>query len=270
MHQMAISLTIAIDLDNTVWYGNYQRHGYIFSELLYRLKNAYDFSTSIHFPFDQFLIGWNVYTANLHLTAPEQLDMFLNLLIAGGFLHFEKKDEKKYFRQECEKWIDERYWHLVYHPEDFYIATSFYEYGRKVCLVPGIEKTITFLRQQKREKKLKIYAVSLNLQQISQKIGTMLSIEDVFDEVYGVTWNKPSPMKEEILRKILAEHHGNSNQVVIIGDAVGDITVGQKVGVKTVAIATGPTPYSELLACKPDKILARWPENMDEIEHVFS
>ncbi|WP_151756766.1 HAD family hydrolase [Dictyobacter vulcani] len=58
-------------------------------------------------------------------------------------------------------------------------------------------------------------------------------------------------------------------QVITIGDAVGDIAAGQKVGVKTVAIATGPTDYLMLLDCKPDRIIKQWPEKLEEIEKVF-
>lgn len=260
---------VALDLDNTVWYGNYQRHGYLFSELLYRLKNTFALNASVYFPFEQFLAGWSTYKANLHLTAPQQLDLFFDFLRKDGILQFEHEKERESARQACVEWIDQRYWELVHHPEHFYIADQAYEYGRRVCLVPGIQTCISFFRQQRAEGRLKIYAVSLNLQHISKKIVKMLAIADIFDEVFGAIWSGTSPTKEEVLRKIIAENTANSRQIVMIGDAVGDIIAGQKVGVKTIAISTGPTDYRQLLACKPDKMIEKWPTSSTEIEKLL-
>src|SRR5579884_2240808 len=224
---------IVFDLDNVVWYGNYQRHGYLFSELMYRIKNKIALNTPVLLPFEQFLAGWNEYITCLHLTAPQQLDSFFDRLIEGGFLAFQQEEQRMYFRQICVEWLENKYWELVSHPERLYIADQSYEYGRKVSLVPGVRASLSFLRQQKAKRELKIYAVSLNLQHISQAILSMLDVVDIFDEIHGVSWDLPSSTKEEILRKILLEQHVKENQAVIIGDAIGDITAGQKAGIKT-------------------------------------
>ncbi|WP_162005263.1 hypothetical protein [Dictyobacter vulcani] len=207
-------------MDNTVWYGNYQRYGYLFSELLYRFKNTFALNASIHFPFEQFLVGWNAYTTSLHLTAPQQLDLFFDLLIQDGFLQFKYEKERENVRQMCVEWIENRYWELVHHPEHFYIANQLYEYGRRVSLVPGINGSLSFLRQQKAKRGLKIYAVSLNLQHISENILKMLAIADIFDDVFGVMWNETSLMKEETLQKILQENHANSQQVMSLSSTL--------------------------------------------------
>ena len=162
--------------------------------------------------------------------------------------------------------MENNYWELVSHPERLYIADQSYEYGRKISLVPGIHANLSFLKQQKAKRDLKVYAVSLNLQHLSQAILSILEVADIFDEGYGASWDFPSPTKEEILLELQV----NGNHAMIIGDAIGDIIAGKSVGVKAIAIVTGPTPYSQLLACKPDTILTRWLEKVDEIESVFS
>ncbi len=43
--------------------------------------------------------------------------------------------------------------------------------------------------------------------------------------------------------------------VVIVGDSVHDVLCGRSIGVKAVAVATGPTPKSRLLGCGPDALL---------------
>jgi phosphoglycolate phosphatase-like HAD superfamily hydrolase len=270
MQEQNTPTIVVFDLDNTVWYGNYQRHGYLLSELLYRLKNTIHLNAPIRFPFQQFLVGWNAYTACLHLTAPQQLDLLFDHLVHDGFLQFAHEKERESIRQVCVEWMENKYWELVSHPDHFYIAEQAFEYGRRVCLVPGIKGSLSFLRQQRTKRKLKIYATSLNLQHISEKILMMLEISDIFDEVFGVTWNGTSSTKEEFFQQILQMNHANSNQAITIGDAVGDIITGKKVGAKTVAIATGPTTYLELLASQPDEIIQQWPENLEEIEQIFS
>ncbi|HLA79554.1 MAG TPA: HAD family hydrolase [Vicinamibacteria bacterium] len=44
-------------------------------------------------------------------------------------------------------------------------------------------------------------------------------------------------------------------RVVIVGDSVHDVLCGRSIGVKAVAVATGPTPRDRLLACGPDALL---------------
>jgi phosphoglycolate phosphatase-like HAD superfamily hydrolase len=269
MQEQNTPTIVILDLDNTVWYGNYQRHGYLFSELLYRLKNTFALNASVPFSFEQFLVGWNIYKANLHLTAPQQLDLFLDLLREDGILQFEHEDKREHVRQMCIEWIDQRYWELVHFPEDFYIADQVLEYGRRVCLVPSIQTSISFFRQQRVEGRLKIYAVSLNLQHISKEIVKMLAIADIFDEVFGAKWGGTSPTKEQVLQEILAKNTANYEQIMMIGDTVGDITAAQKAGIKTIALATGPTDYQQLLTYKPNKILEKWPTNSTEIEKLL-
>lgn len=43
--------------------------------------------------------------------------------------------------------------------------------------------------------------------------------------------------------------------VVIVGDSVHDVLCGRSIGVKAVAVATGPTPKDRLLASGPDALL---------------
>jgi phosphoglycolate phosphatase-like HAD superfamily hydrolase len=47
----------------------------------------------------------------------------------------------------------------------------------------------------------------------------------------------------------------SGKQVVIVGDSVHDVACGRSIGVRSVAVATGPTPVERLEAEKPDVLL---------------
>ena len=48
----------------------------------------------------------------------------------------------------------------------------------------------------------------------------------------------------------------SGKQVVIVGDSVHDVACGRSIGVRSVAVATGPTPAAKLEAERPDVLLA--------------
>ncbi len=54
----------------------------------------------------------------------------------------------------------------------------------------------------------------------------------------------------------------SGKSVVIVGDSVHDVACGRALGVRSVAVATGPTPGERLLAEKPDAYL----ESLRELE----
>jgi phosphoglycolate phosphatase-like HAD superfamily hydrolase len=44
-------------------------------------------------------------------------------------------------------------------------------------------------------------------------------------------------------------------EILLVGDTVHDVACGQRLGMTTVAVATGSTPRAELAACEPDFLL---------------
>lgn len=50
----------------------------------------------------------------------------------------------------------------------------------------------------------------------------------------------------------------SGKQIVIVGDSVHDVACGRTLGVKSVAVATGPTPAERLRAESPDVLLANF------------
>ena len=50
-------------------------------------------------------------------------------------------------------------------------------------------------------------------------------------------------------------HEFSGKSVVVVGDSVHDVGCGRALGVRAVAVATGPTPAEQLAAEKPDVLL---------------
>ena len=50
-------------------------------------------------------------------------------------------------------------------------------------------------------------------------------------------------------------HRFRGKQVVIVGDSVHDVMCGRSLDVRSVAVATGPTPYERLAERRPDALL---------------
>ena len=49
------------------------------------------------------------------------------------------------------------------------------------------------------------------------------------------------------------QFHGKS--IVIVGDSIHDVACGRSLGVRSVAVATGPTPYARLESERPDALM---------------
>jgi phosphoglycolate phosphatase len=54
----------------------------------------------------------------------------------------------------------------------------------------------------------------------------------------------------------------SGKSIVIVGDSVHDVLCGRDLGVKSVAVATGPTPRERLAAEQPDALL----ESFEDVE----
>jgi len=62
----------------------------------------------------------------------------------------------------------------------------------------------------------------------------------------------------------------SGKQVVIVGDSVHDVACGRSIGVRSVAVATGPTPRERLEAEKPDALLPSFADVDAGMEAILS
>jgi phosphoglycolate phosphatase-like HAD superfamily hydrolase len=58
-------------------------------------------------------------------------------------------------------------------------------------------------------------------------------------------------------------------QVVIVGDSVHDVACGRSIGVRSVAVATGPTPAERLAAERPDVLLPSFADVEAGVEAIL-
>jgi phosphoglycolate phosphatase len=57
--------------------------------------------------------------------------------------------------------------------------------------------------------------------------------------------------------------------VVVVGDSVHDVACGRSIGVRSVAVATGPTPWDRLEAEKPDALLSDFSDTERSLEAIL-
>ncbi len=71
-----------------------------------------------------------------------------------------------------------------------------------------------------------------------------------------------------------ARRHGgrelSGKSIVVVGDSVHDVACGRPLGVRSVAVATGPTPADRLAAEKPDALLADFSDLDAALEAILS
>lgn len=254
-----------LDLDNTVWYGNYQRHGYLFAKLQYYLLHHLSPDISVEIPEADLRKNWQLYTNLLHLTAPEQLEFFLIKAWKNDSTIWTTPQQKTQLYRQWSCWMDQEYWHLVDHPHLLWIADEQAEVGRDVSLVPGFTQFAEQLMVLKKQHQdVRVIAISLNLHAISEYILTKLGVRQVFDEIHGVTWNDGHISKPELIERCLESGKNDRRQAIMIGDSKGDIQAGQSAKVATLAIATGPTAQVELAQTNPSYCWLRWPTIQEE------
>jgi predicted NBD/HSP70 family sugar kinase/phosphoglycolate phosphatase-like HAD superfamily hydrolase len=258
---------VLLDLDNTVWYGGQQRHGYLFSEMVYRFEHELSLDQPLDLTLESFLSGWERYTDLLHLTAPEQLELLLTQLAEKG--HIDPNGARELYPQ-CARWLDERYVHYVHNPHELLIAGPRYEHGRAVRMVPGAERAIEELRRSRRDGAgPHVVALTLNLEGLSTYVLDHLGILDVFDEVLGAEWGRPTIPKAERVRAVAARLELPTSQALVVGDSAGDILCARSAGAVSLAIATGPTPAEQLLAACPDELIEAWPSDPGELRQLL-
>src|SRR5215467_2385924 len=61
----------------------------------------------------------------------------------------------------------------------------------------------------------------------------------------------------------------SGKQIVIVGDSVHDVRCGRSIGVRAVAVATGPTPAERLAAEQPDSLLESFADTRAAMEAIL-
>jgi phosphoglycolate phosphatase-like HAD superfamily hydrolase len=64
-------------------------------------------------------------------------------------------------------------------------------------------------------------------------------------------------------------HRFRGKQVVIVGDSVHDVMCGRSLDVRSVAVATGPTPYDRLAERRPDALLESFADVEEAIRAIL-
>ena len=67
--------------------------------------------------------------------------------------------------------------------------------------------------------------------------------------------DRPTVLRTAVKRgEKLAQRSFAAEEVVVIGDNIRDVQAGKAIGALTVAVASGPMTYEELLASGPDHV----------------
>lgn len=119
-------------------------------------------------------------------------------------------------------------------------------------LMPGAKELLLALRENP---EVLLMVGSGNLPQAAQVKLQRFGLDTFFVHgVYGDLHEERAPLFAAAL-KLAREELGWSGEVQrawIVGDTVSDIEAAQKVGVKCLAVATGPTPEEPLRGARPD------------------
>ncbi|MDR1478202.1 MAG: HAD family hydrolase [Planctomycetaceae bacterium] len=75
-----------------------------------------------------------------------------------------------------------------------------------------------------------------------------------FDKIFCCDTGGEMQSKDQMIAQIISQLNVVPNKTIIFGDSVSDITAGQKIGIKTVAVLFGYGTPEELIAANPDYI----------------
>jgi phosphoglycolate phosphatase-like HAD superfamily hydrolase len=64
--------------------------------------------------------------------------------------------------------------------------------------------------------------------------------------------------------RLLTGREFRGRSIVVIGDSVHDVACGRSLGVRSIAVATGPTPLERLAAQRPDRLL----ESFEDVDRA--
>jgi phosphoglycolate phosphatase len=123
--------------------------------------------------------------------------------------------------------------------------------AQHVVLYPGVEKTLLELR----DRNIKIGLVTNNGRAGTTLTMNRFGLRVLFDAV--VTRDDCKEMKPDAapIRQVLAELNSRAEEAIFVGDGVMDIIAARAAGLRSVAVATGPSGLAQLLQTEPDYVL---------------
>ena len=132
-----------------------------------------------------------------------------------------------------------------------------------VRLFPGISALLATLKAQ--HKTLAIVSSKRNAR--LRDNSTRLGIDGYIDVCIGsdqVTHYKPHPDSVHVALAALG-YHGAPEAVITVGDATGDIRMGQAAGIRTCAVTWGAHDAAALRAVAPDYLA----DNVAALQHIL-
>jgi pyrophosphatase PpaX len=123
--------------------------------------------------------------------------------------------------------------------------------AQEVMLYPGVEETLRELRNRD----IKIGLVTNNGRAGTNLTLNRFRLKALFDAV--VTRDDCKEMKPDAapVRQVLAELNSRAEEAILVGDGVMDIIAAKAAGLRSVAVATGPSGIDRLLQTEPDYVL---------------
>jgi len=138
--------------------------------------------------------------------------------------------------------------------------------AREVTLYPGVEDTLRELRNRH---------IKLGLVTNNGRAGTTLTLNrfrigTFFDSI--VTRDDCREMKPDAapIIQVLAEMNVQVEEAILVGDGVMDIIAAKAAGLRSAAVATGPSRMQHLLQTEPDYVLGSINDLRDLIELLES
>lgn len=149
------------------------------------------------------------------------------------------------------KFIDDR---TVYEKFSVIRRKDFYKYYSTVKLFPGAAGLVKRLG-----KKYILAIVSSGEKKLIKKLLSSARILKHFRYIHAGT----GPSKEEEIHLVLKHANVKPQQAVFISDTFGDVSLGKKLGLKTIGVGWGFHSQNKLRLSKPN-LLAK---NMSELSH---
>jgi len=121
---------------------------------------------------------------------------------------------------------------------------------------PGIKDLLEKLKSNKRR---------LFIATNSSKNGFSKKLEILFKEIDFDDFRASDGTKPEMVENLISTHDLDKSKTVMVGDGLGDITAGQAVGIKTIAVAWGYEEDKALLKDSADFYV----ETVEELQSLI-
>ncbi|MEJ6400297.1 HAD family hydrolase [Nicoliella lavandulae] len=126
-------------------------------------------------------------------------------------------------------------------------------------LFPGIKDALTTLHQAGKQ----LFIATSNRTEVVTRNTKALGIYDYFDEIVGFDQVEKAKPEPDTVLKIVADHHLDKNETIMIGDATFDLEMGKNAGVHTAGVLWGAHDKQALINVHPDYLLDQTSQLLD-------